>query len=247
MQDSPRPRAAAACRCPFYRAPEAVERLALRSPSQPPRGEEKNARPAPCEPPSVQENPCHNIIPSVLWNSRQHPHCHAVTASIREGQKPASAPSPASDSTIRIMLRNSVSPSNHPHPSGRSARRQERSFAPGPSPALARRKTPHFRGPPPQKCRPAQHQGRRGPSSPASTQTSCRRVQHSCGSARCQTSAVLTSRPAHVRPRSSKVEFNLAAIPPHRSRDKSRPQCSGQQGSGPSARWRRQCQSVPCL
>ena len=159
LQDSPRPRAAAACRCPFYRAPEAVERLAMRSPSQPPRGEENNARPAPFEPPSVQENPCHNIIPSVLWNSRQHPHFHAVTASIREGQKPASAPSPASDSTIRIMLRNSVSPSNHPHPSGRSARRQERSFAPGPSPALARRKTPHFRGPPPQKCtRPVQPQ-----------------------------------------------------------------------------------------
>ena len=30
-----------------------------------------------------------NIIPSVLWNSRQHPHCHAFTASIFEGQKPA--------------------------------------------------------------------------------------------------------------------------------------------------------------
>ena len=27
-----------------------------------------------------------NIIPSVLWNSRQHPHCHAFTASIFEGQ-----------------------------------------------------------------------------------------------------------------------------------------------------------------
>ena len=30
-----------------------------------------------------------NIIPSVLWNSRQHPHYHAFTASIFEGQKPA--------------------------------------------------------------------------------------------------------------------------------------------------------------
>ena len=30
-----------------------------------------------------------NIIPSVLWNSRQHPHCHAFTASFFEGQKPA--------------------------------------------------------------------------------------------------------------------------------------------------------------
>jgi hypothetical protein len=28
-----------------------------------------------------------------------------------------------------------------------------RGFAPGPSPALACRKTPHFRGPPPQKCK----------------------------------------------------------------------------------------------
>ena len=167
------------------------------------------------------------------------------------------------------MLRNSLRPSNHPHPSGRSARRQERSFAPGPSPALARRKTPHFRGPPPQKCRPAQHQGRRGPSSPASSQASCRRVQHSCGSARCQTSAVLTSRPAHVRPRSSKVKFNLVAIPPGLSaaplargprdclrfrygntpvRARSGTQKpSGRPGSGPPARWRRECQSVPCL
>ena len=191
----------------------------------------------------MPKNPCHNIIPSVLWNSRQRPHFHAVTASIREGQKPASAPSPASDSTIRIMLRNSVSPSNHPHPSGRSARRQERSFAPGPSPALARRKTPHFRGPPPQKCRPAKHQGRRGPSSPASTKTSCRRVQQSCGSARRQRSCAGASPSHHLRPRSSKVEFNLAATPSHLCREESRQKCSGQQGSGPPARWRRQCQS----
>ena len=36
---------------------------------------------------------------------------------------------------------------------------------------------------------------------------------------------------------------NLAAIPPHRSRDESRPPCSGQPGYGRPGRWRRQCQS----
>ena len=39
-------------------------------------------------------------------------------------------------------------------------------------------------------------------------------MQHSCGSARCQRSCVGTSPPHHLRPRSSKVEFNRAAIPP---------------------------------
>ena len=47
----------------------------------------------------------HNIIPSVLCNIRQQPDCYAVTASIREGQKPARPSSPAADYTIRIMLR----------------------------------------------------------------------------------------------------------------------------------------------
>ena len=41
-----------------------------------------------------------------------------------------------------------------------------------------------------------------------------RLMQHSCGSARHRTSAVQRSWPAHVRHRSSKVAFNLAAIPP---------------------------------
>ena len=40
------------------------------------------------------------------------------------------------------------------------------------------------------------------------------------------------SRPQRVKSLRSKVKFNLAAIPPHRSRDESRPPCSGQQGSG---------------
>ena len=39
-------------------------------------------------------------------------------------------------------------------------------------------------------------------------------MQHSCGSARHQRSAVQTSWPAHLWHRSSKVECNLAAIPP---------------------------------
>lgn len=112
------------------------------------------------------------------------------------------------------MLRNYVGPSNHRHPPGRSARRQERSFAPGPSPALARRKTPHFAGPRPQSARPYQGSRKRRPSSLAPPFSSCRRVQHSCGSARCQRSCVGTSPPHHLRHRSSKVEFNQAAIPP---------------------------------
>lgn len=171
------------------------------------RREENNARPSTFESPSVPGNPCHNIIPSVLWNSRHQPHCHAVTPSIRKGQKPAQAIFTASDSTIRIMLRNYVRPSNHRHPLGRSARRQERSFAPGPSPALARRKTPHFAGPRPQSARPYQGSRERAPSSLAPPFSSCRRVQHSCGSARCQRSCVGHGPPHHLRPRSSKVRL----------------------------------------
>ena len=70
-----------------------------------------------------------------------------------------------------------------------------------------------------------------------------RLMRHRRGSARCQRSCVGTSPPHHLRPRSSKVEFNLAAIPPHLCRDESRQKCSGHPGSGPSARWRRLCQS----
>ena len=36
---------------------------------------------------------------------------------------------------------------------------------------------------------------------------------------------------------------NLPAIPPHLRREESRRKCSGQAGSGPPVRWRRQCQS----
>ena len=71
----------------------------------------------------------------------------------------------------------------------------------------------------------------------------CRLMQHSCGSARCQRSCVGKSPPHHLRPRSAKVEFNLAAIPPHLCRDESRQKCSGQQGSSRPGCWRRQCQS----
>ena len=68
-------------------------------------------------------------------------------------------------------------------------------------------------------------------------------MQHSCGSARRQRSCVGTSPPHHLHRRSSKVEFNQAAIPPHLRRDKSRRKCSGRPGCGPSAHWRRLCQS----
>ena len=42
---------------------------------------------------------------------------------------------------------------------------------------------------------------------------SCRLMQHSCGSAQSRTPPVLTSSPGSVRVCSSKVEYNLAAIP----------------------------------
>lgn len=98
-------------------------------------------------------------------------------------------------------------PSNHRQCPGRSARRQERSFAPGPSPALACRKTPHFAGPRPQSARPYQGRRERAPSSLAPPFSSCRRVQHSCWSARCQRWCVGASPPHHLRPRSSKVRL----------------------------------------
>ena len=72
---------------------------------------------------------------------------------------------------------------------------------------------------------------------------SCRLMQHSCGSARSQRSCVGTSPPHHLRHRSSKVEFNLAAIPPHLCRGEPRQKCSGQQGGSRPGCWRRQCQS----
>ena len=51
-------------------------------------------------------------------------------------------------------------------------------------------------------------------------------------------------RPQRVKSLRSKVNYHLAAIPPHRSRGKPRPPCSGQQGSGSPCRWRRECQSA---
>ena len=56
-----------------------------------------------------------------------------------------------------------------------------------------------------------------------------------------------TSRPQRVKSLRSKVEFNLAAIPPHRSREESRLPCSGRPGHGRPGRWRRLYQSVPGL
>jgi hypothetical protein len=141
------------------------------------------------------------------------------------------------------MLRNYVRPSNHRLPMGRSARRQERSFAPGPSPALALRKTPHFAGPRPQSARPYQGNRWKGPSSLAPGFSSCRRVQHSCGSPSRQRPCAGASPSHHLRRLFSKVKFNLAAIPTHLCREESRQKCSGQQGSSRSGCWRRLCQS----
>ena len=65
------------------------------------------------------------------------------------------------------------------------------------------------------------------------------------GSARRQRSCVRTSLPHHLRHRSSKVEFNLVAIPPHLCRGKPRQKCSGRPGYGRPGRWRSVCQSEP--
>ena len=66
-------------------------------------------------------------------------------------------------------------------------------------------------------------------------------MQHSCGSAQSQTPPVLTSSPGSVRACSSKVEFNLAAIPPHLCRGEPRQKCSGRpEGSRPGC-WRSGC------
>ena len=72
--------------------------------------------------------------------------------------------------------------------------------------------------------------------------SSCRHVQHSCGSPSRQRSCV-SKMPHHLRRPFSKVEFNLAAIPPHLCRGKPRQKCSGQPGSSRSYCWRRECQS----
>jgi hypothetical protein len=58
------------------------------------------------------------------------------------------------------------------------------------------------------------------------------------GSAQSQTPPVLTSIPGSVRACSSKVEFNLAAIPPHLCRDESRQKCSGRPGGSRPGCWR---------
>ena len=63
------------------------------------------------------------------------------------------------------------------------------------------------------------------------------------GSARRQRSCVGASPPHHLRHRSSKVEFNLAAIPPHLCRGEPRQKCFGRPGHGRPGRWHRQCQS----
>ena len=75
------------------------------------------------------ESAVHNIIPSGLCNSRQIKQLHASKKRAREGHQPARASYPASDYTIRIMLRKlpyqgaKVLP-----PNSRARRRQERAW-----------------------------------------------------------------------------------------------------------------------
>ena len=71
---------------------------------------------------------------------------------------------------------------------------------------------------------------------PASTIASYRHVQLRCGSAQYQRSTVLTSRPVHLWHRSSKVVFNLGAIPQQHCRDKPVKDASGvQEAAVPAA------------
>lgn len=72
-------------------------------------------------------------------------------------------------------------------------------------------------------------------------------MQLRCGSARYLQSCGAASAPHHFRHRSSKVEFNLAAIPPHLCRGNPRQKCSGQQGHSRPGCWRRQSPDKPAL
>ena len=151
------------------------------------------------------------------------------------------------------MLSASARSSNHrfPYaPPGR-ARRQARSFAPGPSPALARRKTPHFRGPPPQKCSTVGTlEGCVGlflAFSLGAMRAACRRVQLRCGSLRHQKPCVRQSQPHRFCCLRSSVSLRLvqpgrysSATLPGRARQR----CFGRPGSSRSGCWRRHCRFV---
>lgn len=108
-------------------------------PSQPPQGGAMNARAASVLRTTVSAgNPGHNITHYCVTGRG----CKPRLFSLRTQQD--------------VMLSASVRASlyHFPYaPPGRS-RRQARSFAPGPSPALARRKTPHLAGPRPQGAAP---------------------------------------------------------------------------------------------
>ena len=141
------------------------------------------------------------------------------------------------------MLRSSVLPSKESIPPVRSARRQERSFAPGPSPALALRKTPHFRGPRPKSARYEQGKEiREGHDSPHRDFLPARAAQLRVGPVPNINCPGKRASPYLALFLQGK-KFNLAAIPPHICREESRQKCSGHPGSGPLARWRRLCQS----
>lgn len=118
----------------------------------------------------------------------------------------------------------------------RPARRQERSFAPGPSPALALRKTPHFRGPRPKSARYEQGQEiREGHDSPHRDFLLARAAQLRVGPVPNINCPGKRASPYLALFLQGK-KFNLAAIPPHICREESRQKCSGHPGSGPLAR-----------
>ena len=72
---------------------------------------------------------------------------------------------------------------------------------------------------------------------------SCRLTQLRCWVVPGRDSSSSASSGRRVTSLHSKVEFNLAAIPPHLRRGEPRRKCSGRPGHGRPGRWRRQCPS----
>ena len=85
------------------------------------------------------------------------------------------------------------------------------------------------------------------PSSPAfsvrAVRASCRLTQLRCWVVPGRDSSSSASSGRRVPSLHSKVELNLAAIPPHLRRGEPRRKCSGRPGHGRPGRWRRQCPS----
>ena len=74
-------------------------------------------------------------------------------------------------------------------------------------------------------------------------QASCRLTQLRCWVVPGRDSSSSASSGRRVPSLHSKVEFNLAAIPPHLRRGEPRRKCSGRPGHGRPGRWRRLCQT----